>query len=353
LEAIGFKFNVYDPCVANRNVNGKQHTIRFHVDDIMSSHVDSKVNDDFYIWAQSIYGTYKDVTCTRGKVHTYLGMVFDFRTKGKFKIRMDDYIKRMLDDFNVKFKENDSQETPAGANLLEVGQGAPLDKTRHETFHSFVAKNLFLCKRARLDIGTTVAILTSRVQKPNQSDWMKLVRLMRYLHSTPKWHLSMSADDLHTIKWYVDASFAVHPDFKSHTGATMTMGEGCMQTMSRKQKLNSRSSTEAELIGVDDAVTQMLWTRLFMEEQGYPIKENILYQDNKSCILLAKNGRASAGKRSRAINIRYFFITDQVEKGHIKIEYCPTDDMWADFQTKAVQGDKFRKLRGLIQGDQS
>jgi len=125
---------------------------------------------------------------------------------------------------------------------------------------------------------------------------MKLVRLMRYLHSTPKLHLTLSADDLQTIKWYVDASFAVHPDFKSHTGATMTMGEGCMQTMSPKQKLNSRSSTEVEVIGVDDALTQMLWTHLFMEEQGYPVKESILYQDYKSCILLAKNGRSSAGK---------------------------------------------------------
>ena len=132
----------------------------------------------------------------------------------------------------------------------------------------------------------------------------------------------------------------------------MTMGEGCMQSMSRKQKLNSRSSTEAELIGVDDAITQVLWTRLFMEEQGYPIEENIVFQDNTSCILLAKNGRQSAGKRSRAINIRYFFVTDQVEKGHIRIEHCPTDDMWADANTKALQGEKFRKFRALLQGSQ-
>ena len=126
-----------------------------------------------------------------------------------------------------------------------------------------------------------------------------------------------------------------------------------MQSMSRKQKLNSRSSTEADLIGVDDAITQVLWTRLFMEAQGYPIKENIVYQDNKSSILLAKHGRSSAGKRSRAINIRYFFITDQVEKGHIRIEPCPTDDIWGDFQTKALQDAKFRKFRDLLQGDQS
>jgi len=127
LEGIGFKFNSYDPCVANREVKGKQQTVRFHVDDIMSSHNDPKVNDDFHKWAQSVYGTYKNVTCTRGKVHTFLGMTLDFRTKGKFKVCMDEYIKKMLEEF-PKFKDIDIADTPpAKANLFEVGKGAPLD----------------------------------------------------------------------------------------------------------------------------------------------------------------------------------------------------------------------------------
>ena len=130
------------------------------------------------------------------------------------------------------------------------------------------------------------------------------------------------------------------------------MGNGAMLVKSSKQKLNSRSSTEAELIGVDDAITMILWTKLFMEQQGYEIDENIIYQDNKSAILLEKNGRKSAGKRSRAINIRYFFVTDHVEKGNVSIEYCPTDDMIADFMTKPLQGQKFRDFRSDILGDQ-
>ena len=107
----------------------------------------------------------------------------------------------------------------------------------------------------------------------------------------------------------VNALFAVHPDFKSHTGATMTMGEGSFQSISKKQKLNTRSSTEAELVGVDDVMTQVLWTRLFLESIGYEINRNILYQDNKSAIILEENGKTSAGKRNRALNIRYFLQT--------------------------------------------
>ena len=117
-----------------------------------------------------------------------------------------------------------------------------------------------------------------------------------------------------------------------------------------KQKLNTRSSTEAEVVGVDDFAPKIFWTKLFLESQGYNINKNILYQDNKSSILLEENGRKSAGKRSRAINIRYFFITDQVAKGNVKIEHCPTDVMVADFMTKPLQGTKFREFRKSILG---
>ena len=83
----------------------------------------------------------------------------------------------------------------------------------------------------------------------------------------------MKADNLQVVKWYVDASFAVHPDYRSHTGAVMTLGEGSVIAMSKKQKLNTRSSTEAELVGADDAATMILWTGLFMEQQGYSLKK--------------------------------------------------------------------------------
>ena len=182
------------------------------------------------------------------------------------------------------------------------------------------------------------------------ADSHKLLRMMKYLNGTKKLVLTLSADSLSIVKWYVDASFAVHPDFKSHTGAVMTMGKGAIQSLSRKQKLNMRSSTEAELVAADDTAGMVLWTKLFLEEQGYGIEKNMLYQDNKSAILLETNGRRSAGKRSRAINICYFFLTDQVEKGNVVIKYCPTDNMWGDFMTKPLQGVKFKNFCDEILG---
>jgi hypothetical protein len=217
-------------------------------------------------------------------------------------------------------------------------------------FHTWVAKSLFACKRARPDTHTATTLLCTRVKSPNQDDWKKLMRLLEYIKGSLKDVLVLKADDLHVIKWYVDASFAVHADFKSHTGAAMIYGGGAPITMSKKQKLNTRSSTEAELVGADDAINLILWTRLFLEEQGYNVTENIVFQDNKSAILLEKNGKRSSSKRTRALNIRYFFITDQVEKGTLSVEYCPTGDMVGDFFTKPLQGEVFRKFKAAIMG---
>ena len=100
--------------------------------------------------------------------------------------------------------------------------------------------------------------------------------------------------------------------------------------------------TIAELIGVDDVMTLILWTPLFLEKQKYKVEKNIVYQDNKSTILLEKNGKRSSGKRMRALNIRYFYITDQVEKGHIVVEHKPYVDMLADFMSKSLQGTKYQ-----------
>jgi hypothetical protein len=114
--------------------------------------------------------------------------------------------------------------------------------------------------------------------------------------------------------------------------------------------LNSRSSTIAELIGVSDNIGPVLWLRNFMVAQGFDIKKNVIYQDNMSSILLEKNGKHSSGKNTRHVDIRYFFITDCIQKGLVSVEYCPTEEMIADFFTKPLQGSQFYKLRAFIMG---
>ena len=80
----------------------------------------------------------------------------------------------------------------------------------------------------------------------------------------------------------------------------------------------------------------------------YKVQDSIIYQDNQSAILLEKNGKASSGKRTRHINIRYFFVQDRVAAGEVSVKYCPTGEMIADFFTKPLQGTLFKKFRDQI-----
>jgi hypothetical protein len=185
------------------------------------------------------------------------------------------------------------------------------------------------------------------VKSPDDDDYKKLTRVIKYLRSEPTLCLTLEADDLQVIKWWVDASFAVHPDMKSHTGATMSLGKGSIYSVSTRQKLNTKSSAEAELVAVDDVMPMVVWTKYFLEAQGYDVLPTI-YQDNMSAMLLEKNGRASSGKRTRHINIRYFFVADRVANKEVKIEHCPTDKMVGDYFTKPLQGTKFRQFRDAI-----
>jgi hypothetical protein len=186
------------------------------------------------------------------------------------------------------------------------------------------------------------------VKNPDVDDYKKLVRVMRYLRGTIDMPLTLEADKMHVLKWWVDASYAVHPDMKSHTGGALSLGKGVVYGTSTRQRINTKSSTEAELVGVNDVLPQALWTRYFLEAQGYKVEDSIVFQDNQSAILLEKNGRASSSKRTRHINIRYFFITDRVQSKELRIEYCPTGDMLADFFTKPLQGSLFQKFRNQV-----
>jgi hypothetical protein len=107
---------------------------------------------------------------------------------------------------------------------------------------------------------------------------------MKYLRGTRMLPLILSANGTGILKWWVDAAFAVHPNMQGHSGGSLSLGRGFPIVSSTKQKLNTRSSMESEIVGADDFMPAVCWTRYFMEAQGYQVQDNILFEDNKSAI---------------------------------------------------------------------
>jgi hypothetical protein len=147
LATIGFKTNPYDPCVANRMVKGKQPAVTWHVDDLKSSHVNPKVNDDFLIWLEKMYGDgIGKVEATRGKRHHYLGMTLDYSTRGQVKVEMIGYIKSMIKSFPEEIGKK-IPTNPWSESLFKVNEKSNrLNLELREKFHTVVAKGLFVTR---------------------------------------------------------------------------------------------------------------------------------------------------------------------------------------------------------------
>ena len=212
-----------------------------------------------------------------------------------------------------------------------------------------MAKLLFLAKRARPDILVAVAFLTTRVTVADSHDLKKLGRVLKYINGTRDMALLITPEALDEVRVYVDASYGSHVDAKSHTGRALTLGRGVLTASSSKQKIVTKSSTEAEMVGLSDSIGDGVSAAQFMQSLGYNMKPTVFYQDNMSTIKLAENG-ASSSHRTKHMNVRYFFIKDRIDSREIAVEYMHTKSMWADILSKPVQGKLFVDLRDRLMG---
>ena len=227
----GFTVNPYDWCVANKMLRGSQLTITWHVDDLKISHADKEVLEDLLKQLNEAFGQDGPLTIHRGKKHDYLGMWLDFSLDGKVQVQMFDYIDNMLKDLPDDM--GGTATSPAADHLFTVNEtGRKLTQTQAELFHHNVAKLLFLCKRARPDIQTAVAFLTTRVTAPDEDNYKKLARVMKYLRGTKTMPLTLEADNLQVIKWWIDGAFATHRDMRLHTGGALSLGKGVITGIS-------------------------------------------------------------------------------------------------------------------------
>ncbi len=186
------------------------------------------------------------------------------------------------------------------AHLFEIRdkkETRPLGEEQALAFHHTVAQLLFMATRARQDIQTAVAFLTTRVKNPDKDDWGKLKRVLKYHNGTKFLKLTLAVENLGMLKWYVDRAHNVHWDCKGQRGAVFKLGMGATNSSSWKVKLNTRSSTEMELYAADMFMPEMLWLLYFIQAQGYEGECVGLYQDNISTQLLIKNGKCRAERK--------------------------------------------------------
>jgi membrane-bound inhibitor of C-type lysozyme len=345
LISIGFASNSYDNCVFNKMVKGVQITIGVYVDDLLISCKDKKMITEF---KEALERKYEEVSFDESVKLSYLGMVIDNSNSKFIKLSMPSYIEQVIKETDIG---NGIAATPAALDLFDIDDDSPLlSGDSKEAFHTSVAKLLYLSKRARPDILLPVTFLCTRVQYPTEQDLKKLKRVIKYLNGTKGLIMKIQkTGDVSHVNVFCDASFAVHKNMRSHTGAIISVGNTAVFYKCNKQKLNTKSSTEAELVALSDVLPQAINTSNFIAEQIGGKVIPTFHEDNKSTISMVKNGKALA-ESTRHINIRYFLISDYLEQGLIDIQYVNTKDQVGDYYTKPLQGEDFLRHRNYILG---
>jgi hypothetical protein len=345
LAQLGFIPNPYDPCVLNASFGDTQCSIALYVDDLLVTCENEQVLRNVENFLKS---KYEEVSANYGKLHDYLGMCFDFSSPGEVYISQTGLIFNLVDSLGLA-----PRESPAGSKLFEIPSDSPcLSERATQLFHSHVASLLYLAKRTRPDLLSAVSFLTTRVAAPTIDDAIKLRRVLGYLSGTRELGLTLKAavnnPDL-CVYCFIDSSYASHSDCVSHSGVQITLGCGTVYAKSSRQKLVTKSSTEAELVALASGLEEALVLRRFLIHQGYEIPPVVVLQDNRSTMVLAHDGFKRAS-RTKHMSIRYFWMKDLIKRGKIQVKYLYTLLHNADFFTKPLQSTLFRFFRARILG---
>jgi hypothetical protein len=214
---------------------------------------------------------------------------------------------------------------------------------------------LYLAKRTRPDILFEIIFLTSRNGKANDSDVLKLDRIIRYLSTTMTKKLEYwRSESIHlSIDIFADASHMVHTDMKGHTGCLILLNGNLIYTLSKKQSLTAESSCEAELYATHHAGQMAKWISNIFNDLQFPLTNIIrILQDNQSTMKLLEKGYGQFG-RTKHIQKRFFSIKDLLDLRIATLIYIRTELMLADLLTKPVPyqlHSKFAKaiMQGLV-----
>ena len=209
--------------------------------------------------------------------HQLATTTMNFRCKmTQFPVNLNDATADMEEDLKEIIKDlpedmNGTATTPTVDHLFKVRENAPkLNEERAEFFHRVVAQLLFVAQRGRPDLRTVVSFLTKRVQAPDEDDYKKLARAIKYIRRTMFLRLTVEAAYLDQNHWFIDGAFAVHPDMRSHTGAYMTFGKGMIDGSAKKQNINTTRLTEAEVVAVYKTCPQSCGLDSLSRRKGTP-----------------------------------------------------------------------------------
>jgi len=337
LKQMKFERSVADPCAYTRPHKDGQLYLTVHVDDMLLI----SPSDDARLWFEKDMESQFTITKQVNEL-SYLGMTVK-KSKNGIIVHQRGYIDSMVSKYQA---DRESKTTsPTSADFLTYDDKD--DKVDITKYLGIVMSLMFLARFTRADVLMPVTFLATKSADPRQKDYNKAMKILNYVVATKSRHLTFRSNVDLRLAAYSDASHMLHADAKGHGGIIVTFGGTIVATKSFKMKLVTKSSTESELVAVEESVPYVLWILSLLQDLGLETKKPVkLLQDNLSAIGIIQNG--GSFNRSKHMVARYGFVKQHMELGDVAFEHCPGEVMPADMLTKPLDGSRIKKLSELV-----
>jgi len=294
------------------------------------------------MWFEKMFMTKYELT-GQHESFSYIGMSIT-REKNGFVVNQIGYIDNMTAKYLPRSLTHYPTVPAVPALLKRKPTSTPISATK---YLSLVMTLMYLARHTRPDILMPVTYLATKSAVPTAEFYADALRVVAYVFNTKSISMQFSKSASMIPAIYADSSHLLHEDARGHGGIILSLGSGPILTKSYKLKLNTRSSTESEIVVLEASTSYAKWWHLLLTELEI-MKETsiIIYQDNLSAITMIKN-EIYDNLNKHLVN-RVHLIGEEISSKLITVKYCPTDRMLADILTKILDKNATKKLLLLM-----
>jgi hypothetical protein len=338
LTSQGFTRSHQDHCIYWKLELEKWIVIGVYVDDILTTG-DAKYVSAFRADLHQHFGMEPG-----GLLNWYLGINVNYSNddKGLEKITLDQdqYLKDKIAEFE-EFIGTGGAATPLPTNFQQLLDSASDEGDPTFPYREMVGSLMYAMIGTRPDLAFPLQVVCQYMQAPNKVHCQLVKHIFKYCRFN-SYALEYSSENDMVLRGWSDASYANNQDYKSSGGYCFKLGGSLISWTSNKQNIVALSTAESELIALTSAAQEALWLQSLLKELGFAQVPTTIHEDNQACIALAKNPQNH--KRTKHIQVRYFFIRQHLEAGELDLKYCRTLDQLADPFTKILPGHRLRPM---------
>jgi hypothetical protein len=326
----GFKQSISDECMFLKYTDLYITIVATHVDDLL---VSCKYCESIDLFEKMLLDHF-DINKQEGDKLSYIGLSIERNRTEKYIIVSQ---RKYFEDIIKKYKDHitRSRSTPMDLNYSSTSvSGADSTPCNKTEYLSLIMLLMYIARFTMPNILFSTVYLATKCDNPTTGDLKAAYKIVSYMYYTGPYAYKFYGNNI-SVHVYVDASHGIHNDGHGHTGIAITLGSAPIMIRSVKQKLVALHSTDAEIIGVTEALTYVIWIRLLLSELRYELDgPTPIYQDNQSAMILYNGG--GNFKRSKHMLTKTSYIKDLIQNKIVDFQYLESTLMLADPLTKPV-----------------